>query len=167
MKYIKFIWALSLFIFLGYSLLAYIYFPDSGVMVMGATENESAMVMSKSDFFYSSMGILLFINVALAGLGASVLHLPQQLILVPNKAKWLQSKETQQQLLESIKGWTKGLATLINGLLLTTLGVIYRTQGHDIEAPKVEYSPMVFSILIGVWFLAYFFIMKAPKNTDD
>ncbi|KXX71208.1 hypothetical protein [Flammeovirga sp. SJP92] len=167
MKYIKFIWALSLFIFLGYSLLAYIYFPDSGVMVMGATETESAMVMSKSNFFYSSMGILLFINIVLAGLGASVLHLPQQLIMVPNKAKWLQTKEAQQQLLESVKGWTKGLATLINGLLLSTLGVIYRTQGHDIEAPKVEYSPMVFSVLIFAWLIAYFFIMKSPKETED
>ncbi|MBD0401807.1 hypothetical protein [Flammeovirga sp. EKP202] len=167
MKYIKFIWALSLFIFLGYSLLAYIYFPDSGVMVIGATKDASAMVMSKSDFFYTSMGILLFINIALAGLGASVLHLPQQLIVVPNKSKWLETKETQQQLLEGVKGWTKGLATLINGLLLATLGMIYRAQGHDIEAPKVEYSPMVFSILIVGWFLAYFFIMKAPKATED
>lgn len=135
-------------------------------MVTGATETSAAFVMSKSSFFYSSMSILLFLNIGLSALGAGVLHLPKQLILVPNRNLWLKDKEAQQQLLEKAKGWTKGLATFINGLLLSTLGLIYRTQGHDIQAPKIEYSPMIFSILIIVWILAFVFIFRKPKESE-
>ncbi|MBB6460704.1 hypothetical protein [Flammeovirga kamogawensis] len=166
MKYIKYLWTLSLFIYLGLNLLAYIYFPDSGVMVLHATEASEAVIMSKSDFFYASMGTLLFVDIALVILGGGILHLPKSLILLPNKNFWLKTKENRALLLEKTKGWTKGLATLFNLLMLTTLGLIYGTQGHDMDAIRIEYSPIIISVLILVWIISIFPIFKKPTVTE-
>ncbi|WP_281614189.1 hypothetical protein [Flammeovirga sp. SubArs3] len=167
MKYIKYLWGLSLLIYLGLALLAYIYLPDEGVTVLHQTASSEALILTKNAFFYASMGSLMLVNIFFVTIGNGILYFPKPMILAPNSSFWLNDSEHREVFLEKMKGWTKGMATIFNFLLLTVLGVIYAEQGHDPYAIKVEYSPMILWVIALVWMGAYFVVFKKTAIEED
>lgn len=164
MKLIKYFWALSLLAFLGLNLLMYIYFPDQ-VTVVYDNEGNGAVLMNKGDFFYSAMGILLLINIALAIFGNGVLHLPKELLFLPKKSEWLKNKETQQALLFRAKAWTRGLAAIINLFLLTFVGILF--SYHYKGAPDVNYMLYIIPVLFVAWLIYFFVLFSNTKVLEE
>ncbi|ANQ48397.1 hypothetical protein MY04_1018 [Flammeovirga sp. MY04] len=166
MKYIKYLWGLSLLVYLGLNLLAYIYLPEDGVTVIQQTANSQAVLMTRSDFFYASMGSLLLVNIFFITIGNGILYFPKIMVFAPNKDYWYSTKETREKFVEIVKGWTKGMATILTLILLTVVGVIYQSQGHDPLAFRVEYSPMILWIMAILWLGVYFIVLKKPNSTE-
>ncbi|OHX65593.1 hypothetical protein [Flammeovirga pacifica] len=167
MKYIKYIWGLTLLIYLGLNLLTYIYLPEEGVTVLQKTGSSTAIFMTRSDFFYASMGSLLLVNIFFMTIGNGILYFPKIMVFAPNKEYWYSNEETRNKFVEIVKGWSKGMATILTLLLLTAVGAIYQAQGHDPFAFRVEYSPMILWVFAIIWLGCYFFVLKKPNNVTE
>ncbi|MEH0156084.1 hypothetical protein V6R21_18190 [Limibacter armeniacum] len=160
MKMIKFFWALSLLAFLGVSLLIYIYMPEK-VNVWFDANGQSVTMMQRGDFFYASMMALLLVNISITVFGNSIMYFPKQLIWIPKKDFWLKSKDNRKELVKRTKGWTRGLATIFNLLLLAFVGVIF--SYHYEEAPDLTTLLYVIPVLAIAWLVFFFFLFS---NTD-
>ncbi|GAA4843850.1 hypothetical protein [Algivirga pacifica] len=162
MKAVKYFWAISLLVYLGINLLIYLYLPSQVTVFENADTSISA---AKGDFFYASMAVLLLVNISFTILGSGVLHIPKQLLLVPKKDFWLKNKETQEVLLKRTKGWARGIATIINMLLLTFVTMI--AAKHMDNVPNVEVMTYILPILTILWIVFFFFLFTSTSNVEE
>ncbi|PWJ42342.1 hypothetical protein [Sediminitomix flava] len=164
MKLIKYVWGLSLLLFLGFSLLMYVYLPEKVNLNIDLPSGEGVYLF-RGDFFYTSMAVLLLFNIGLTIFGNAILYVPYNLIMIPNKKYWLSNVERKNQLIEKSKSWTKGMATFINIFLLATVTQIFsQNTEYNYAIDSVFY---VIPIIIIFWIFYFFILFKAPATEQE
>jgi len=152
----RYLWYLSFAAFLAASLYSYIYFPDY-IQLQFAEAGKSGVKLGKETFFYSSILLMIVINLLLSFLGNLTGYLPKPLVLVPKKKAWLTSLITRKILVKKMRGWFQGIGAIVNFLLLTTVWLLYSSNDTQPFFNAMPYLYLLFFMFVG-W-LVYFFIM--------
>ncbi len=164
LRFIKVLWVLSMLGFLASALFVYADIGDANTIVQLRLDasGESAFGVSKINFFYVSLFIMLGINVIILLTGYSVPYLPKSLVLAPQKELWLSTPHNRKNFYKRMKDWARGFATIINFFLTCVIFTIYYMNSRNYF--PLAWTYYLCAILAIAWLFAFFPIFK--KNPD-
>ena len=116
-RVIKFLWILSLIIFLSGLLYGYYILPDA-VCIHFDSKGDPMEYIARKNAFYFFSGICAGFNILLLILERLVLLIPDRLKPIPNKSFWLSNDETRQALNFTLSNWFFTFAIILNTCLL-------------------------------------------------
>jgi hypothetical protein len=125
MGLVKVIWIFSLLAFLGLFLGLYATLPPQIALAPG-------QLVSKSNFFYLALGVLVFFNGALLVLGASLRYVPWSVMPVPKRLYWAQDRPSRQRFHKRFGHWLKGIGVCLNGFLAVAALQIFQANGQEV-----------------------------------
>lgn len=164
MKIIKYLWVLSLLGFLGVNLYVYALLPDKVNAFAYGNTGENSFI-SKSDFFYISMSILLFGNILLVLLGNLISMNSPAILPLPNKTAWVSSKENIRNLYQRFKYWLQGIGFIVN-IICTAILLNFASQYIE-NVPNTEHIIYVGAIAFGLWILSFYPMFSyLPKEQE-
>lgn len=155
----KLLWYLSFPLFLGLAIYIYIYLPNT--VLFG---DQIELSVTKTVFFYSLVGVMLFANFAFNLIGNLVAYFPAPFLLVPKKAQWTETIKARKKLAVQLKNWFRGILLLFNIFLILFGASIYvlNTPETIINVQAYFYVVAVFLI---VWLIYYpFALSDAPES---
>ncbi|MCU0449900.1 MAG: hypothetical protein MUC97_08665 [Bernardetiaceae bacterium] len=125
MGLVKVIWVLSLLGFLALFLGLYTTLPPQIALAPG-------QVVSKSNFFYLALGVIVFFNGALLVLGGSLRYVPWSVMPVPRRLYWAQDRANRQRFHKRFSHWLKGIGVCLNGFLAVAVLEIFKANGQEV-----------------------------------
>lgn len=160
MKIVKALWILSFLACFGVIILTYAHLPTT--VNIGDIEKDG-FVISRDNYFYLSITILLSFNILLNIIGIAIQYVPKQGIIIPNKKQWLTNINTIKELYFLVKSWTRGLALISNLFLSALYGIIYNqnSRGNFILG-----WTLYFIIALTIFWFVYFFVIFLSKPSN-
>ncbi|MEM6298571.1 MAG: hypothetical protein AAF740_07785 [Bacteroidota bacterium] len=150
---VKFLWLISMVIYLAALLLTQLFMP-LGVNIPLGNGFLSGLQMGQETYFWVGVVVILFINGLLQMLGNLSLQLPTSLI--PKGKYWMSEKHLCKQFKKNYKRWIKGLALVINLFLSAFLVFIYELTDSDFEMDMTYW--FVFFGVLGLSWIVFFFV---------
>ncbi|MEM1137715.1 MAG: hypothetical protein AAGI07_17890, partial [Bacteroidota bacterium] len=129
MQIVKPLWIIS---FLGCFAVIVLTYANLDVFVNIGDITTEGFRLSRDNYFYLSVALLLLLNVILNIAGKAIQFAPKEGIISPNKKQWLTDINTAKELFFLVKSWTRGLALILNLFLSVLFGIIYNqnSQGN-------------------------------------
>lgn len=154
-KFIKFIWLLSMLAVLGVLLYENVILQAPiSINIDGAGGRFN---LSKNGFFYLFLAAIVVFNGILLILGTVVPTLPEKFLPIPKRNFWAKNQATRLMLLKNFKLWTKGVGIFINLFIMVYLVSIQIENG---ATPKFPFDASILStivlVLLGSWLLLFF-----------
>lgn len=147
-RLIKFTWFITTLLFLGVLLWEYSYLPIT-VGVLPGEDGQTAVFISRENFFYIALAVFSFTNALLFGL--------RKLILQNMEQKRIKESAGRTALKQDLSDWMLGFAASLNlffMLGLIYLGVYNNSDGINLAhyGPVVYGGPVLVVILLGILF---------------
>lgn len=165
-KFIKFIWMLSMLAVMGVLLYENVILqPPITIKIddVGGVFN-----LTKNGFFYLFLAAIVVFNGILLILGTVVPTLPEKFLPIPKRKFWAKNQTTRRMLLKNFKLWTKGIGIFINLFIIIYLVSIQIENGATPQFPfdASILSTLVLGLLAGwlVLFFAWFGMNKTAAE---
>ncbi|WP_338791803.1 hypothetical protein [Bernardetia sp. MNP-M8] len=154
-KFIKFIWMLSMLAVMGVLLYENVILqPPVTIKIddVGGVFN-----LSKNGFFYLFLAAIVVFNGILLILGTVIPTLPEKFLPIPKRNFWAKNQTTRRMLLNNFKLWIKGVGIFINLFIMIYLVAIQIENG---ATPKFPFDASILSTIVLVllvgWLLLFF-----------
>lgn len=163
-KLVKYLWILSFLVFLGFFMLMYVNMPE--LLRLQEFDQGERWLVTKSNFFYGMLFLMVLLNAGMNILGATLAFVPPQWILLPKKSVWLKDLSSRKILNDRVKGWSRGVALILNLLLLTITVVIFRFNNGI--APDLTFLVYFLLISLVLWKVYWFILFnKIPEELES
>ena len=155
-RMVKFIWLVSIFLFLATLLWVYAYLPAQ-VGVMANYEGLADTFVAKGTFFYLSIGIFLLVN--------GILFIMRRMLSPASQSSYRRSAALNPKdgLRADLADWMLGFAAVLNFFLI--LGMYFLSVFNNPEGVELSYyGVLVFAgptlIVLMLLLLVYLFFKK-------
>ena len=155
LRVMRLLWYVSLAAFMGANLTVYGNIGDYVTLPTGP--------LDKQTFYFVILMFFILLNGAFIALGNIIPRLPRQLLTFPQKDRWLADAYTRKEFFHTAKGWIKGVATIVNWLVIFSLGLLFESHGNGFG---VDFTWGIgLCLLLGLgWGAAYFYIFnRSPQ----
>ena len=142
---IKFIWLLSIVLFLAAILYGYYLLPDV-VCIKFSAQGSPTEYWDRKHVFYAFVGVFALLNVLILVIEKLFSLLPSTSKPIPNKSFWTQSPETKEILHFVFSNWFYSLLFMINISILAVFGVIWIVN-YDIRSSILQYAWVPWTII--------------------
>lgn len=148
---IKFIWLLSILVFLGALFYGYYLLPDV-VCIRFSAQGAPTEYWERKYVFYAFVGAFALLNVLILVIDKLFSLIPHSLKPIPNKKFWLQSEASKETLHFVFSNWFYSLLFAVNISILATLGVIWWVN-YEIQSSILQYSwvPKAIIAILTLW----------------
>lgn len=148
---IKFIWLLSILLFLGALFYGYYLLPDV-VCIRFSAQGSPTEYWERKHVFYAFVGAFALLNVLILVIDKLFSLIPNPLKPIPNKQFWLHSETSKETLHFVFSNWFYSLLFIVNIAILGVFGVIWKVN-YDIQSSILQYAwlPKVIICVLALW----------------
>ncbi len=154
-KFIKFIWMLSMVAVMG--VLLYENTILQPPVTLQIDDVGGVFNLTKNGFFYLFLAAIVVLNGILLILGTIIPTLPEAFLPIPKRKFWAKNQTTRRMLLKNFKLWTKGIGIFINLFIMVYLVSIQIENG---ATPKFPFNVSILSTIIWIllvgWLILFF-----------
>ncbi|WP_375561102.1 hypothetical protein ACE193_00685 [Bernardetia sp. OM2101] len=155
-KFIKFIWMLSMLAVMGVLLYENVILqPPVSIKIDDAG---GVFNLSKNGFFYLFLAAIVVFNGILLILGTVIPTLPKKFLPIPKRNFWSKNQTTRRMLLKNFKLWTKGIGIFINLFIMIYLVSIQIENG---ATPQFPFNPSILSTIVLTLLVGWLFLFFA------
>lgn len=152
-------WVFSLLAFLVTMVYTHSYLPQ----YVNIGED---LTIGKSNYFYAVLALTTCLNGAALILGNAFQFLPSFFMPIPKRSQWMSNALMRKKLYLNLKAWTKGLACIVNFLIIIGLLDIYDINDTDVFVPTAWVYSLVSTLLFG-WFITYYFWFNTLPDEES